>query len=451
MKNMKKNNCNSGEHFESFARRDFLSVMALAGASGSLLGGAGSLSAARRDEDGPDPAGMPGFGKAKHVIYLMLSGGFSHMDSFDPRPDLPEKARGQTRAIDTNVDGIRIANWFPKLAGHMDKIAICNSRKSRIGAHAKGQYYVRTAYELRGADKHPHLGSWLSYCDKTGKKSESALPANFIINPPSNHPNAGWMHPKHAPLPIGSAQEGLKNSKPHYGVDSARLLKRVNLSKVLGESFRGRFLNDEVQTVSPLYDDALAMMKGKDLVAFDLKKEPEWKREAYGENNVGQGLLLAKRLVERGVRHVEVNSGGWDNHNAIYEDRNFPKKSKEVDDALSALLEDLQKSGLLDETLVVLTTEFGRTPVISENLGRNHWPQAFSCLLAGAGVKAGTIFGAKNDAGGEVAENEVSTPDWCATIAHLAGLPWNETFFSPSGRPFKSGGKKGQAQFGLIA
>ena len=134
------------------------------------------------------------------------------------------------------------------------------------------------------------------------------------------------------------------------------------------------------------------MMKGKDLVAFDLKKEPEWKREAYGENNVGQGLLLAKRLVERGVRHVEVNSGGWDNHNAIYEERNFPKKSKEVDDALSALLEDLQKSGLLDETLVVLTTEFGRTPVISENLGRNHWPQAFTCLLAGAGVKAGTIF-----------------------------------------------------------
>ena len=156
----------------------------------------------------------PGFGKAKHVIYLMLSGGFSHMDSFDPRPDLPEKARGQTQAIDTNVDGIRIANWFPKLAGHMDKIAICNSRKSRIGAHAKGQYYVRTAYELRGADKHPHLGAWLSYCDKTGRKSESALPANFIINPPSNHPNAGWMHPKPAPLPIGSARVRLTHLMP---------------------------------------------------------------------------------------------------------------------------------------------------------------------------------------------------------------------------------------------
>jgi len=443
------NQCNPFEHACGFSRRDFMSVLVQGSiGAGMLAGTAPHVRAAAPTAPPIDPSTMPGFGKAKHVIYLMLAGGFSQMDSFNIIPKAPENVRGETLPIDTNVDGIQIGHWFPKLAQHMDKTAIINSRISRIGAHGKGQYYVRTAYEKRGADQHPHLGAWM---DMLLEPLSDQLPSNFLINAPSYHPNNGWMHPRHAPLPIGNPNDGLKNVRKVRGITDERLMKRFSLSKTLGSKFRNSYLNDEVQAVAPMYDDALTMMKSEDLVAFNLSKEPEWKQEAYGDNQVGQGLLLAKRLIERGVRHVEVTSGGWDHHNSIYSDKTFPTKSKMVDDGLSALLEDLDKSGLLDETLVVLTSEFGRTPKISERLGRNHWPQSFSTALMGAGVKTGQVYGKTDEVGIKILEGEMNTPDWCATISHIVGLPWHQNFYSPSGRPFKAGGKKGKPHTDLLA
>lgn len=426
-------------------RREFFSLLALAASVSS----GSALASEPGAESVVDPSKMPGFGKAKHVIYLTLSGGLSQMDSFDPKPGTPSEVRGETKTIGSNVSGIQLGHWFPKMARQMDKWCVVRSRMNRIGAHDKGLYFVRTAYAKTGADTHPHLGAWMSQMIPPPKPTQ--LPSNFLINAPSGHPRNGWMAPEHAPLPIGDPIRGLPYSTLRNGIDGARLLKRLDLTQSLSARFRGEFPHPSVQAVAPVYRSALDLMRSEDLRAFDLTLEPERVREAYGMNSVGQGLLLARRLVERGVQHVEVHSDGWDHHVTLFRDDFFPRKSREVDDALSALIRDLDSSGLLSETLVVVTTEFGRTPEISDVLGRNHWPQAFSCLLAGAGVKQGFVHGSTDAAGREVTDSAVDTENWCATIAHLAGLPWHIDTFSPSKRPFRPGGKSGRPVFNLIA
>jgi uncharacterized protein (DUF1501 family) len=176
-------------------------------------------------------------------------------------------------------------------------------------------------------------------------------------------------------------------------------------------------------------------MRSSDLAAFDLEQEDEHTRDAYGRDTLGQGCLLARRLVEHGVRFVEVVSGGWDSHNQNFE--TMDEKCPELDRALASLLLDLEARGMLEETLVVLATEFGRTPDITEGRnGRDHYPQAFTCLLAGGGIRGGVRWGRTDEEGRAIVENEVTVPDFNATIAHALGLPLQEIVKSHSGRPF---------------
>lgn len=424
-------------------RREFFTMLGLS------VAGAAATARGAADKPIVDPATMPGFGRARHVIYLTLSGGLSQIDSFDTKPGAAEEVRGKTRTIASNADGITVGHWFPKMAGQMDAWCVVRSRTSRIGAHDKGLYFIRTAYPKVGADKHPHLGAWMSAMVPPPKATD--LPANFLINAPSSHPRNGWMAPKHAPLPIANPGQGLPFSKVARGVEESHLVKRLDLARALGARFRSHYLHQDVQTVAPTYHNAIDLMRSADLKAFDLASEPERVRRDYGENPVGQGLLLARRLVERGVQHVEVHGDGWDHHVTIFEQEFFPRRSREVDDGLSALVRDLRASGLIEETLIVVTSEFGRTPEISGVLGRNHWPQAFTCLLAGAGVKGGFVHGATDAAGREIIEDPVDTEDWCATIAHLAGLPWHVDSFSPSKRPFRPGGETGRPVTSLFS
>ena len=183
-----------------------------------------------------------------------------------------------------------------------------------------------------------------------------------------------------------------------------------------------------------MYDDALRLMKSGDLTAFDLTKEPKYLRESYGEEAFGQGVLLARRLVERQVRFVEVQLGGWDTHQNNF--TRAPEQCAILDQALSALLDDLSQRGMLEETLVVLATEFGRTPNINVNDGRDHYPKAFSCMLAGGGIKGGQVWGKTDNEGREVIEQKVKIPDFNATIAFALGLPLDEIVYSPTRRPF---------------
>jgi uncharacterized protein (DUF1501 family) len=183
-----------------------------------------------------------------------------------------------------------------------------------------------------------------------------------------------------------------------------------------------------------MYDDAVKLMRSKDLAAFDLTAEPEAIKERYGKNPFGQGCLLARRLLEHGVSFVEVNMGGWDTHNSNFV--NVPEKAGVLDAALSTLLGDLERRGLLDDTLVVLATEFGRTPEINTNEGRDHHPQAFTCLLAGGGIKGGTLYGKTDERGAKILENPVTVTDFNATIGYALGLPLDQVLYSPSMRPF---------------
>ncbi|MCW0217544.1 MAG: DUF1501 domain-containing protein, partial [Prosthecobacter sp.] len=183
-----------------------------------------------------------------------------------------------------------------------------------------------------------------------------------------------------------------------------------------------------------MYDDAMAMMKSEDLKAYHITEEPEELRKSYGKEAFGQGCLLARRLVERGVRFVEVSLGGWDTHTANFV--RVPELCETLDKGLSSLLQDLNSRGLLEETLVVLTSEFGRTPTINQNVGRDHYPKAFSAVLAGGGIAGGTTYGKTDKEGREVVENKVQIADFNATIAYALGLPLDQIIYSPSKRPF---------------
>jgi len=183
-----------------------------------------------------------------------------------------------------------------------------------------------------------------------------------------------------------------------------------------------------------MYDGGVRVIGSKDLEAFDLEEQAASTGQSYGSDDFGQGVLLARRLVERQVRFVEVQLGGWDTHQNNF--TRVPERCAILDQALSALLDDLTKRGLLDETLVVLATEFGRTPTINVNEGRDHYPKAFSCMLAGGGIKGGQTWGATDDEGREVVENKVEIPDFNATIAYALGLPLDEIIYSPTRRPF---------------
>ena len=185
-----------------------------------------------------------------------------------------------------------------------------------------------------------------------------------------------------------------------------------------------------------MYDEAVKLMRSKDLLAFDLSEEAQKTRNSYGDNPFGQGCLLARRLVENGVRFVEVNNGGWDTHNDNF--TRVEEKCNVLDQGLATLIADLHDRGKLDETLVVLATEFGRTPTIQADRqnGRNHYPQAFSCLLAGGGIKGGIRYGKTDEEGREVIEDMVEVPDFNATIAHAMGIPLEKEIMSPSRRPF---------------
>lgn len=376
-------------------------------------------------------AGGPG-GRAvrnRNIIYLFMDGGMSHLDTFDPKPGMD--VQGPVQAIDTSTDGVRISEHLPLTARHMDKAAVVRSMTSTQGAHDQGRYFMHTSYTALGTILHPAIGAWM--LELQGRTNDK-LPGNVLIGGGSQDAHAGFFDAKHAPLVIGNPYAGLQNSRLPDGVTPEQFNSRMTLARSFDRAFRTRYDQSNVRAYADMYDDAIALMRSKEIEAFDIKLEPQSVREAYGDNAFGQGCLLARRLVEADVRCVEVNLGNWDHHVEIFEE--VPQRARILDQALATLLHDLEQRDLLDQTLVVLATEFGRTPTINVNKGRDHFPQAFSCLLAGAGVKAGQAYGKTDASGAKVIDNPVTIPDFNATIAAILGLPLEKVVMSPNGRPF---------------
>ncbi|MCB1086403.1 MAG: DUF1501 domain-containing protein [Verrucomicrobiae bacterium] len=365
---------------------------------------------------------------AKRVIYLYMSGGMSHLDTFDVKPGA--ETMGPTKAINTSADGVQISQYLPKLAKQAHHMAIINSMLSASGAHEQANYLIHTSYALRGTIKHPAIGAWLL---KFQDRLNPTLPGNVVIGGGSRHPGGGFFEGKFQPLLVNNPEAGLQNVKARFKDEDFDF--RYGLSQELAGDFRNRYQNIKgVRAYSEMYDDAVTLMKSADLAAFDLTQEDDKVRDAYGRNSFGQGCLLARRLVENDVRFVEVTLGSWDTHVSNF--LRVPDLCSSLDQGFATLLSDLEQRGLLNDTLVVLSTEFGRTPKINQNVGRDHYPQAFSCVMAGGGIVGGRRFGKSDETGEKVIEDPVTVFDFNATIGYALGLPLDQILYSPSKRPF---------------
>jgi hypothetical protein len=277
------------------------------------------------------------------------------------------------------------------------------------------------------------MGAWIS---KEKYKLNNTLPSNVRINGGSDVLGAGYLEKKHGPLPLGNPNAGIQNVTMAKYVEDDMYNKRYDIAGKFNSKYLEDFPQKQIRAYTDLYDDAVRLMKSSDLEAFDLSKEDQTVRDMYGDNNFGQGCLLARRLVETGVRYVEVQLGGWDMHNDVF--GNMATRGNQLDLGLSSLLIDLDRRGLLSETMVVVASEFGRTPEVKAGrVGRDHHPSAFSALVAGGGIKTGHVHGKSDKRAHYVDENPVKMEDLNATIAWAMGMDINKTIYSPSGRPFK--------------
>ena len=406
----------------SLARRAFLGQAARAAFGITLLDGL----AGRRATAAPTAGGT-------NVIYLMMRGAMSHIDTFDPKPGREEQ--GETKAIATKLPGVMFGEHLPLLAGLADRLAVIRSLTTETGAHEQGTYLMRTSYAQLNSIRHPAFGSWALHV--LGKRSRD-LPGYVLVGNGNEHPGCGFLDPAVTPVPLADPERGLENiARPAY-LSQANFERRLSLAERIDGDFKRHYAGRQIEAYDQMYADAVRLMGSGDLAAFDISREDAATRERYGRSRLGQGCLLARRLVESGVRCVEVDFGGWDMHREVFDE--MGEKGPELDQALSTLLEDLDDRGLLASTLVVLATEFGRTPRINENAGRDHHPGVFSCVLAGAGVRGGVVHGMSDEKAFRPERDPVSVADFTTTLAAACGLPYDKEFHAPNGRPFKIGG-----------
>ena len=373
-------------------------------------------------------ADLPGFGKAKRVIFLQLNGGMSHIDTFDPKTG-PTKGPGT--AVSAKGD-MQLTSYLPETAKISDKITVIRSMTAKVGVHASASYIMRTGFEQRGTVQHPTIGAWAQHFLGASHKT---LPSSVTVNRSSNHGN-GWFPAAYSPLPILNPTDGLLDTKSAVGEEL--VAKRAGLLAQLDTGFEGKPMDENVKSYNEFYETTFQLMKSSDLKAFDLSAEPAEVRARYGKSKFGQGCLLARRLVENGVRFVEVAIGGWDMHAAL--DDRLTDVGGDFDRVFATLIKDLESKGLLDSTLVVVATEFGRKPSF-EGGGRGHHPLVFSSVLAGGGVKRGYVHGASDAKGYAPDGDGVSPGSLHATIAHAAGLPVQTDIITPAGRPMQIGNK----------
>lgn len=415
------------ENFREWDRRSFISRAAKAMLGVSCVGGLTNRSLSPLAQAAESQAGQ---GKAKSVIYLYMTGAMSHLDTFDPKPG--SESQGETQPGKTRLPGVSISDKLPKLAYLMNGIALVRSLTTETGAHEQGRYLMRTSYKPLNSIRHPALGAWATH---VLNKRNASLPGNVLVGSAAGHPASGFLPASLAPVPLANPASGLQNTQSPSYLTEDQFRRRMSLATQFDAKFKGSYDSGLIDAYDETYREAVRLMNSTELSVFDIKQESEAVREFYGDNKIGQGCLLARRLVEQGVRFVEVEYGGWDHHNDIY--GRIPAMCSALDNALGALLRDLASKSMLDEVLVVLSTEFGRTPKINENAGRDHHPGAFSGLLCGAGIRGGAVYGASDAKGHSVESDPVYPEDFNATIAAAMGLPLDKEFSAPNGRPFR--------------
>ncbi len=410
------------------SRRDFIRIGTLAPVGLSLANLLGFEKAM---------AGAVAKARAKSVLLVFLGGGISHHDTFDPKPDAVEEIRGKYQTIATNVTGLRVTDLLPRMAQQMDKVTLIRS-----GTHENDHHETATNWVLSGRfgspfGDFPAMGAVVAH--ETGF---SGVVPPYVAVP--KNPAFTWELGKSAWL--GGRFESFKCGNPneeHFQVrDLAQpstvtpvvLDRRKSLLAAVDQLASHIKGNDQITTYDEFGQKAAEMvLSPKAQAAFDVSREDAKLRDEYGRNEFGQSCLMARRLVESGVRFVTVNYGGWDHHKKIFE--GLDKKVPEFDQGFSTLIRDMHDRGTLKETLVVAMGEFGRTPKVNKDAGRDHWGRAGSMIFAGAGVRGGQIIGATDKNGAFVTERPVRPADVCWTIYDALGIDPSKELLTPEGRP----------------
>ncbi|MEO7112547.1 MAG: DUF1501 domain-containing protein [Polyangiaceae bacterium] len=363
--------------------------------------------------------------RAKAIIVLWMNGGPSHIDTFDPKPGA---TTARFKAIKTKSPNIQLCEHLPLLAEQADKLTVINSMSSKEGNHDRARYFVHTGYSPNPTIQHPSLGGWVA--EEVGVKGAD-LPNFVSIGGPSI--GAGFLGKEYSPFIVQNASVPPSNVGFFHDVDDARFHDRETLLDDLEGKFYGANNDKQVEGRRAVYEESVRMMHSPKLASFDVSKETDATRAMYGDSDFGRGCLVARRLVESGVRVVEVVLDGWDTHTD-----NFGRTQKlmgMLDPAFSGLLKDLAQRKLLGSTIVACMGEFGRTPNINANDGRDHYPGVWSAALAGGGIRGGIAYGKTDQTGAKIVEKSTSVPNLMATLTTQLGLNPDKSVTSPIGRP----------------
>tara|TARA_Y100000814_G_scaffold99950_3_gene69504 strand:- start:4900 stop:6249 length:1350 start_codon:yes stop_codon:yes gene_type:complete len=375
-----------------------------------------------------------------NCILIWTRGGTSHHDTFDPKPDAPVSVRGEFNAIDTAIPGVQFTEIVPNFAKHADKFALLRGWNPRNGSHGTADQWVMSGRRFNAAVAYPTYGSVVSYFHGF----QSALPPFIQLNDHVDRRfgggTSGILGLEHNPFVIDADANAdnfsVRDITPPEGVTFERVDRRRNaLAKIDALQRRADLQQDALKAQDEYYEAALNMITAPETKkAFDIESEEDATRDAYGRHRFGQSCLLARRLVESGVQFVTVTDGGWDTHQNNFKslkDSRLPP----LDQAIPQLIMDLEERGLLESTLVVWLTDFGRTPKINSASGRDHWASTGFAMMAGAGVPAGHVLGATDAEGGYVSKDEYFSEDIATTIYQKLGMPSDLIAHSPDGRP----------------
>jgi hypothetical protein len=397
-------------------RRNFISTL---GGLFGLAAADGLFSARARAQARPAP-------RAKACVVLWLNGGPSHIDTWDPKPN--NSVSGRFKAIQTRVDGLFLNEHLQQVAEVAPHLAILRGMTSKEGNHDRAQHLVHTGFAPNPTVAYPSLGSWTAHeiGDANGE-----LPQFVSIAGPSY--SAGFLGVQFNPFIIQNVKQPLQNTDYPPGVNMVRFIRRKQALEALENDFAAATGDIKIKGRRAVYAKAIRMMYAPRLKAFDLEDEPSATVRAYGDSDFGRGCLMARRLVEGGVRFVEVVLDGWDTHKD-----NFGRTEKlmgQLDPAMATLINDFAARNMLDSTLIMVLGEFGRTPKINTDEGRDHHPAAWSAVLAGGGVRGGVTWGATSDEGDKVVDKPTQVADLMATAATLLGIDPEKEFTTPLGRP----------------
>jgi len=376
-------------------------------------------------------------GPCKGVISIFLPGGLAHQDSFDPKPYAPLEYRGELGSIATKLPGVRFGEVMRQTAQIADKITVVRSMSHGEAAHERGTHNMFTGYRPSPALVFPSLGSVVSH--ELGPR-KSLPPYVCIPSQPNEYAGSGYLSSSYAPFSLGSdpASGGfrVRDLNLPAGVDAARFERRKSLLETVNAHFAKTEKSDGLSAMDTFYQRAYSLISSKEARdAFKIDAEPAALRDKYGRHQAGQRLLLARRLIESGVRFVTLTYGGWDMHNGVRD--GMRRQMPPFDHAFAVLIRDLEERGLLDSTLVMVTTEFGRTPKINSNAGRDHWPKVFSIVLAGGGFQKGLVYGKSDATASEPEEDALSVEDWATTVYHQLGIVADKELMAPGDRPIE--------------